>query len=366
MTPTFTIIPPDNPQENLPALDPDPTNAEQELRFDAALCDVSKISIESIFETIYRGQVANCNDDSDDVNWGNIASTVSTVFFVGATVFPAAAPVLFAGGVAYAAYAIGAEIFDYNALISGDAGCPPERVPVEYARIYGCQLWQALQAGITFSTWQSSMSCANNVAIEWYRANIEDDLAKATAADEETRGVLSSFLRSGEAYQGAMEALAALAGSPYYPVETCTDCTNCSDASPALIEITEWTDPRIVSISPEPALKVSSSDWRWLPSDVINITFDQTYCLRAFDAELVRGATESQPNETTVTVGPESRSDSAGGFSRANININLNGLAGKALTISCNDAGTQQRYDIGATNKAARLDPLPEYNNCGA
>lgn len=364
--PTFIVIPPDNPSENLPALDPDPTVAEEELRYDAALCDVAKISIETIFETVYQGQLANCNDDSGLIDWGNIASTVSTVFFVGATVFPAAAGVLFAGGVAYAAYAIGAEIFDYNALISGSAGCPPERVPVEYARIYGCQLWQSLQDGITFSVWQTALSCTNSVAIEWYRANIEDDLAKAEAADQETRDLLSSFLRSGEAYQGAMQAIDALAGSPYYPTEVCTDCTNCSDASPAIIEITEWTDQRIVSISPEPALKVSDSDWRWLPSDVINITLDKTYCLRAFDSELVRGATESQPSEVTVTVGSDERSDSAGGFSRANININLDGLAGKAFTISCNDAGTQQRYDIGTTNKAIKLDPLPEYNDCGA
>ncbi len=356
------VIPPDNPAENLPALTP--TTAGQQLRYDAALCDISKLTTENIFELVYRGKVEKCNEN-EGIDWAQVAINVAGALFVAATIWTGGtAKILFSAGLGAVGAAIGDLIFDYNAYNDAPAGCPPERVPVELSRIYGCQLWQSLQVGITFSIFQQSLTCPNPVAIEWYKSVLGRSQSEAEAADAETRDLLSNFVRNGDVYKGVINGLNDLADNPYYPTEVCGDCTDCSNTSPPIIQITEWTDPRITSITPAPFAQNSTSDWSWRPADTeVTVVLDKTYCLRAFDATLKRGATVGAPSRINVNVGSETRSDSTGGFGDGNITVDLDGLAGKAFTFIGN-VGFEMRLDLGDANKGIKLDPLPQYNDC--
>jgi len=360
IAPGLPVIPPENPSENLPPLAPG-TDPEALQALDAALCEMAKITVENIFELIYRGQVQKCNAPSEGVNFVAIGNTVAGALFAGAAIFPPSAPILFGAGLGAAALSVGANIFDYNAD-PDRAGCPAERVAVQYARNYGCQLFQALvEGGIEFSVFQDAFACPNPVAIEWFRANIEDDETKAQNADIEVRALLSSFIRNGDIYQGFIEAASALAASPYAPVQLCTDCTECEPGA-GTIEITQWDDPRIIYITPA-TIEHSSSDWEWDAETEVTITFDKVYCQQAFDALLKRSAVATQPNKVTVNLGNSSYEDSAGGFGSADITIALDATPTKTYSFVAN-AGPKQRLDIGTVDKSLKMTPVPDYNDC--
>ena len=351
---TIPEIPPDDPSQNLPGLNPSPGIDQQ--RLDSALCDLSKLAVQMIFDTIYNGQVADCNGQ-DTIDWLATAQTSLAVFSLGAAAFPPAAPLLFASGVAAAGVAFAAEFLDFQPF--ADEDCPPERLPPDWVTIYGCQLWQSFEGGITFGDTRKAFDCINPVAVQWYRDNIVDSEAIALIKDAETRSLLSRFVQQAQFYQFLMASANELSSSPYQGTALCDDCT---EATGPNIDITAWTDARILSVIPPPDIEHSPSDWQWNASSRVTVRLDKLYVLKSFNAQIKRGITIGQPNEICISAGDD-YCDGSGGTGAGNINITIDQPV-YSFVISPNSTSNPMRLDIGAFDKKIVVQETRSYNQC--
>lgn len=354
---TLPDIPPDNPAQNLPGLNPAPGIDQQ--RYESALCDAAKLTVESIFEAIYLGQVENC--EGQDIDWTGIGGTAATALGAASLIFPASAAILVSAGLAAAASAIAAEIFDYQPF--RDEACPPERVPVEYSRIYGCQLWQNLREGITYDNVQTAFACKNPAGIQWYKDNIEDDQAKADQADADTRSVLSSFARQAQLYQGLMQMAGELSESPYQALSICEDCANCDPSTE--VQIRAWDDARITSIDPPPDTIISPAQYWWPSGTLVTVTLDDVYCLHEINVRLIRDATDTEPSTLTVKAGGIEKQGTGGAIGSSTVNIGMDNVAAKVFTIQSNPAGDAMKLGLDVrVENGIYVRSLESYNDC--
>jgi hypothetical protein len=358
------VIPPDDPAQNLPGLAPPATDLPAQQRLDAALCDVSKIQVEWIFESIYQGQLEKCAQEDNDPNWGAIFTSTGGLLF-GAIALASggtAALALGATGAAFTAAGLGDFIFDYNILPDNDCS-DLQRVPVALSRIYGCQLWEHIREnGLSYSTVQRAFECTNQVAITYYRLNIEDDEAAAVTADDATRELLTQFVRNGEFYQSFMIALDLYAENPYSPRNVCEDCATCDSATEDTIRA--WDDPRIVAINPAPAV-IDNATYAWPAETLVEVTLDDVYCLQRVNVELVRGATDTSPTSVTVKIGDVEFSDSTGGFGSGTLDIGTAGTPTKSFTLQSDASANDMILGLDKkTSNGLIIRSVASYADC--
>lgn len=354
------VIPPDDPAQNLPPLDP--TDYPQQQRLDAAICDASNLVVRMIFATLTEGQRVKC-ETGNDPDWSAIATQVAAGSIAAASLpfNPLISTALVATAIAASAFALADEAFDFN-LIPDEEGCPPPPLPEDVIQAYGCQLWQWVSAnGKEYDNVKVAFDCPNPQAITRWNSIYPTGLFGGLL-DTATRGTLAEFIAKPQFYQQYIALMADMAGFEYTDVNLCPDCAECNPSTER--RITEWNDPAIVSINPPPETIIDDSTYSWPAGTLVEVVLNTEYCLQRVNLRLIRGATVSSPTAVTVTVGTNQYSDSTGSFGPGTLDIGTNGDLCKRFTMQSDASsnnmtlGLNDRFDNGITIRT----PLPYYD----
>lgn len=342
---TLPDIPPNNPGENLPAINnPD---IEQEERIDAYMCDLSKAWAATMGEMIYQSSLAYCQNDNDaaGIDWGLVATGVGVLLgaaAIGPGAIAVAAKALFVGSMVTGSLTIGAgfEQFIQN-LFDGDCNTP-NRIGSDVLNEYGCQLFSVVISDLTFDAWRDAFNQSSPGVISALEASGLSTSA-AIARDILIRSALREYHLTGDGFQAFIISLNAAADNQYYNGSICDDCIDCDDLD---TPIRSWSDSRISGIFPSPTLTENDTVATWGGGtwSVVIVRLDGPRCFTAFSATLRRGSTVAVPTAVSFTVAGNTVSDSSGGFGNGNISVAFSEWVSRYMVIKPgpgnNDAAT--------------------------